>query len=414
MPVQFNSWYPRPGEPDIATLRAMIPGAARLGCEVFVLDAGWYANTQSVEGDWWMRTGDWLVADRLFPDGLEGFAGEVRNRGLEFGIWFEPEAVGPTSKVHHQGGAWLHDLPNEPHWSAGRRIRHLGVPAAREAVRDRMLAVLEATGATWMKWDFNTDLLQGGWPADNGSGTDPLIAHYAGLYELQKDILAARPGLVLEMCAGGGGRFDAAVMRNADVTWMSDKTQAVANLAIHLGSQLAHPPEQCNDWLVEWPPHDGHRRTAADLRGDLPFRTHVAMLGSFGISAPVHEWTDSDLDATSALVTWYKSRHRPLLPVSDQYLLGDDGDLDGRTQSSTVWYASRDGSGGNAFVFQLDAGARMIEIPLEGLDESQVFDVHIGSESLMTASGQALSGGVAIPVDGAYSSTIAQVRPHRT
>jgi len=64
IPVQFNSWYPYFGEPTAATMLALVPRAQRLGCEVFVVDAGWYRPDQGDSAqDWEARIGDWRTRD---------------------------------------------------------------------------------------------------------------------------------------------------------------------------------------------------------------------------------------------------------------------------------------------------------------------------------------------------------------
>jgi len=89
VPVQFNSWYPHPGEPDLAAMLALVPIAQRLGCETFVLDAGWYTTEiEDPAENWWTRTGDWIVNRRLFPRGLEELSGACQCAGLGVGIWF--------------------------------------------------------------------------------------------------------------------------------------------------------------------------------------------------------------------------------------------------------------------------------------------------------------------------------------
>src|SRR5262249_60878421 len=42
MPVQFNSWYPYLGEPNAEAMLGLVPFAQSIGCEVFVVDAGWF------------------------------------------------------------------------------------------------------------------------------------------------------------------------------------------------------------------------------------------------------------------------------------------------------------------------------------------------------------------------------------
>jgi alpha-galactosidase len=323
VPVQFNSWYPYPGEPPVEKMKAFVEVAARLGCEVFVQDAGWYTTEQEdPQENWWTRTGDWVVNRRLFPNGLEELSDYCHSHGLGFGIWFEPEAVSPSAVVRREHPEWLHHIDGEPPRPDQRAILHLGVPAARAFVRERILTILRQTNATWMKWDFNTELRQGGWAPglpESLTHRDPLLAHCQGLYLLQDELRAALPALVLEMCAGGGGRFDAAILSHAHTNWMSDQTQPLKNLAIHFGSQLAHPAIECNDWLIEWPPYHGlHSASEVDYRGDLAFRTRIAMLGTFGISAPVEKWSEDEITLVQSHVAWYKQRVRPLLHEGEQ------------------------------------------------------------------------------------------------
>ena len=46
IPVQFNSWYPYLGEPNGAAMLALVPMVKRLGCEAFVVDAGWFRTDE--------------------------------------------------------------------------------------------------------------------------------------------------------------------------------------------------------------------------------------------------------------------------------------------------------------------------------------------------------------------------------
>ena len=166
VPVHFNTWYPAAERIPIERARQYADRAARLGCTVFVLDAGWYRAAIEREGDgWWHKTGDWIVDERLFPNGLEELADHCRTLGMGFGLWFEPEAVGPGARIRREHPRWLHAIGGRAPGDNERGILHLGIAEARAAVRDRMLDILRRTGAVWMKWDFNADLHQGGWSA---------------------------------------------------------------------------------------------------------------------------------------------------------------------------------------------------------------------------------------------------------
>jgi alpha-galactosidase len=412
VPVQFNSWYPHPGEPSVAAMLEFVPIARQMNCEVFVLDAGWYTTeVEDLGENWWTRTGDWVVNKRLFPNGLEELSDACRAAGLGFGIWFEPEAISPSGLVRREHPDWLHFVDGRAPAPEKRAILNLGIEAAREFARDRIFAILKATNAVWMKWDFNTDLRQGGW-ADlyAGSGdSDPLIAHYEGLYRLQDQIRAAFPELTLEMCAGGGGRFDGAIMRHAHTNWMSDQKQPLRNLAVHFGSQLAHPPVACNDWLIEWPPNSvaGHMSRGAepDARGDLAFRLRIAMLGTLGISAPVSDWSDAEIDIAARHVDWYRRHVRPRVNGADQYQLTEPPPLDGNGDWAAIWYADKDAGGGVGFFFRL-AGAPSRRFRFAGLDPLQSYRLSYLDGPSRRVKGTDLTGGFEVVLDVEFASAV--------
>lgn len=412
IPVQFNSWYPQPGEPHVEQMVGLAHRAANVGCQTFVLDAGWYTTThEDPKEDWWTRTGDWVVNSRLFPSGLTELSHHVRALGMGFGIWFEPEAASPNSTISREHPDWLHDLSEHGLADDDRGVVNLGVPEARDVVRTRIMEVLEQTGARWMKWDMNTNLFQGGWSPslpEARTRQDPLLAHYRGVYALQQEILAAVPDLVLEMCAGGGGRFDAGIMRHAHTNWMSDQSNAIENLSIHFGSQLAHPPEECNDWLIEWPPHDtGRPGISGDQRGGLTFRTMVAMLGSFGISAPLDRWSEDDLQRTRENIHWYKTYIAPMLTRSDQYMLTEQPPPDGESDWAAVWYADKDAAGGNLSVFRLGgSSSATFTAELHGLDPDATYEVITPDGSPAATKGNELS----VRIDQPFSAQLVHIR----
>jgi alpha-galactosidase len=412
IPVQYNSWYVSNEQVPVSKMKEAAAAAAGVGCEVFVLDAGWYAAEVDDPGQgWWLRAGDWIVNRRWFPNGLEELSDTCHALGLDFGIWFEPEAVGPAARIRREHPEWLHAVGGREAAPDQRAILHLGVPEARAWILERMLAVLRAAKAAWMKWDFNVDLGQGGWAPGTPAALahqDPLIAHYRGLYQLQADIRRALPDLTLEMCAGGGGRFDPAIMANAHVNWMSDQTQPLMNLAIHFGSHLAHCAFECNDWLVEWPPHSGVG-AATDVRGDLPFRLRVAMLGSFGLSAPLDRWTDEDRAVASSHVTWYKQIIQPIILNGDQYFLTEPPPLDGNGDWAAVWYAARNGERGVLFAFRLAGTDPQRILALPGLEQEARYRLRTPEGWTDIRTGAQLAEGLLVEIGELFRSTLIYV-----
>jgi len=209
IPVQFNSWYPYLGEPNAAAMLALVPLAKRLGCEAFVVDAGWFrTDDDDSAADWTARTGDWHTSRLRFPNGLREISAACREQVMRFGLWFEPEVIGSLSAIRRNHPEWLHHLHGQPPPLNERAILNLGVPAARRHAFERITRILSRVGIDWMKWDFNADLGAGGWAPglpESLTGQDPLVAHYEGLYRLQDAIRRWFPDLILEMCASGGG-----------------------------------------------------------------------------------------------------------------------------------------------------------------------------------------------------------------
>lgn len=370
VPVQFNTWYVCDEIPDEAWLSRLIPRAVRLGCEVFVLDAGWYGSAAGdPDDDWYLRVGDWIVDRRRLPNGLRALRDSCAAVGMGFGIWCEPESVGPRARIRQTHPDWFHHPNGRPPPSDGRALLHLGVPGAWDHALGVLSGLVRESGATWLKWDFNADLGAGGWAPDLAEtlrGQDPLVAHYQGLYRLQDALRAAHPDLVLEMCASGAGRMDGALLSRAHTNWLSDQPQAVAKLAIHFGLQRAHPAVSCNDWLIDWPPRGYRGVEGTDKRGDLAFRLHVAMLGSFGISAPIDTWTEADIDVAAPHVALYREKARALVHHGDQYPLTPPPPLDGAGEWAAMWYVAKDGRAGVLFAFRLH-GAETRTFPLPGL-----------------------------------------------
>jgi alpha-galactosidase len=381
IPVQYNTWYALKGEPTARIIRRLIPVAARLGCEAFVVDAGWFrAGDQDIVAGWEDRTGDWFTSHLRFPNGLREVADLTRAHGLRFGLWFEPELIGSISLLPRQHPDWLHHVGGALPGTNGRAVLNLGVPAARDYVVERLSQIIAGVGIGWVKWDFNSDLGLGGWapglPAEL-TREDPIVAHYRGLYTALDDVRRRFPDLIMETCASGAGRMDGAILSHAHVNWISDQPAALRKLAIHFGCQLAHPAVVCNDWLVEWPPviPDDEADDPASLArlGDLPFRLRVAMLGSFGISARADHWAAADLDIAAAHIALYRDHLRPIIHHGDQYLLTRGPRTDGTGDWCAVLYLTKDRTHGALFVFRLGGADTTRTFDLPDLDAGETY-----------------------------------------
>ena len=88
-PIVINNWEATYFNFDAEKIDHIVDQAAPLGIEMFVLDDGWFghrdADTSSL-GDWYE------YADKLKSGGgLAGISQRVHDRGMQFGIWIEPQ-----------------------------------------------------------------------------------------------------------------------------------------------------------------------------------------------------------------------------------------------------------------------------------------------------------------------------------
>ena len=88
-PVVYNTWFDRFDHLEPLRLESQLSAARDVGCEVFVVDAGWFGAGPI---GWYNQVGDWREkTDAAFQGRMREFADGVRQAGLGFGLWMEPE-----------------------------------------------------------------------------------------------------------------------------------------------------------------------------------------------------------------------------------------------------------------------------------------------------------------------------------
>lgn len=111
LPIAYNTRFTYRDQIDAATCEKIIPIAAALGLQAFVLDDGWQTNRAADTG----RYGDWLTDKNKFPQGLLPVSTLVRVNKMRFGLWTDATAVSPGSQAALLHPEWLYkSLPDEP------------------------------------------------------------------------------------------------------------------------------------------------------------------------------------------------------------------------------------------------------------------------------------------------------------
>ncbi|MFJ9963211.1 alpha-galactosidase [Streptomyces avermitilis] len=329
-PVLYNSWEATGFDVDEVGQKALAERAAALGVELYVVDDGWFGGRRSDRAG----LGDWTPAPDRFPDGLGPLADRVRELGMRFGLWVEPEMVNPDSDLYRAHPDWVLHLPDR---SRSELRNQLVLNFARRDVADWAYGWLtELVGAhriDFLKWDMNRAFSEAGWPGQQ-DGADRLGTQYVRhLYGVIDRLRADHPGLRIESCSGGGGRIDLGILGRTDQTWASDNTDAADRLWIQHGFSQIYPARTMGCWVTDAPNQFTGRRLP------LRFRFHAAMAGALGIGGDLERWSEAELREGAALVAEYKKvRHLVqhgrldrLSPPSDE-------------SPAVVQYTSADGS----------------------------------------------------------------------
>ncbi|NLA28300.1 MAG: alpha-galactosidase, partial [Propionibacterium sp.] len=208
-PVTLNAWEAVYFDHSLPRLLALAEQAAEVGVERFVLDDGWFGSRRDDHSG----LGDWVVSDDVWPAGLSVLADAVHARGMQFGLWFEPEMISPDSDAARAHPEWiLRPRTHLPIEARHQQVIDLTNPEAYEYVRGQICAVLADTGIDYIKWDFNRDMYEAISPK---SGLPVYHNQVLATYALMDALLEAHPGLEIESCAGGGGRIDLEMMHRA-------------------------------------------------------------------------------------------------------------------------------------------------------------------------------------------------------
>ncbi|MDR2538598.1 MAG: alpha-galactosidase, partial [Bifidobacteriaceae bacterium] len=139
-PVAFNNWEATFFKFSQRKLLKLAHQAQDLGVEMMVLDDGWFKGRDSDTAG----LGDYQVNRKKFPRGLKPFVRKIKQLGLQFGIWLEPEMVNPNSDLYRQHPDWVIQVPNKtPLQGRHQLVLDLCRPAVRDYIVQEVSRVLD-------------------------------------------------------------------------------------------------------------------------------------------------------------------------------------------------------------------------------------------------------------------------------
>jgi hypothetical protein len=293
--VVYNSWFNEEARINEERVLRHVPVAAELGFDAFCIDAAWY-ETSGDPADFHTRgLGTWTLDEKRFPGGLDKVSQAVRDAGMVFGLWFEPERCHPESQVWAEHPEWVRRAPDQEFG-----LVDFGAAAAREWALDVMSSAVERWTLGWLKWDMNVHKLTPFWAGDERAE----LAHNRGVWEVMSALTERHPDLVLEGCSSGGNRVDVEALLRCDTYWISDQTVSPDMVrGTMLNALRVLPAQHC--YLSLSPQLEGQ---GVD---DYPDEWFVGnMAGVFGIMELLAEWPPAVRERAARHIATFKSvRH---------------------------------------------------------------------------------------------------------
>lgn len=267
-PLLINNWEGTGMEFDDDKLVEIARWAKNMGLDMLVMDDGWFG----ARNDDHRGLGDWDVNETKLKGGLGSLISRVKEMGLKFGIWYEPEMISPDSDLYRAHPDWCVHVPNRDR-SQGRW--QYVIDMTREDVRnylfEKMSNVLGKYDIDYIKWDFNRNITEAGSALLPPHQQKEFFHRFIlGTYELMGRIVDAYPHLLFENCSGGGGRYDPGMLYYSPQIWCSDNTDALCRVDIQFGSSLCYPASV----------QGAH--VSASARTGYQTKKNLALWGSFG------------------------------------------------------------------------------------------------------------------------------------
>lgn len=297
-PVLYNSWEATGFNVNEADQEELAEKAASIGVERFVMDDGWFGQRKNDHAG----LGDWYVNPQKFPKGLKPLIDKVHSLGMDFGLWVEPEMVNPDSDLYRKHPDWVLNFPGRPRTEARNQlVLNLARPDVRAYVFHFLDDLLNKNDIAFLKWDYNRNWSEPGWPAVAPDEQKEVYVKYVqNLYSILRELRAKHPNLEIESCSGGGGRVDLGILGYTDEVWPSDNTDPFDRLTIQDGFTYAYTPGVMMAWVTDSPNGFNNRTTS------IEYRFLSSMQGSLGVGANLDKWTPKDFAEAKSLITTYK------------------------------------------------------------------------------------------------------------
>ena len=394
LPVLYNSWEATAFDVNTQGQLELAKKAAELGCELFVMDDGWFGKRNNDCAG----LGDWFVNEEKFPNGLDELINGVNALKMDFGLWFEPEMVQRDSDLFRAHPDWVYHYPTrENNELRNQLVLNLTKPEVEQYVFDCMDKMLEKHNIRYIKWDMNRPFSEVG--AENLENAQELwLRHTKAVYAIADRLKEKYPYLQLEACASGGGRADLGALGHFDMVWTSDNTDPLDRLVIQKGFSMLYPIKCMRAWVTDW--NDNRRPVSLD------FRFASSMQGSLSIGANLNEYSKQDMEKAKKYIALYKEI-RPIIQFGKLYRL--------RNESAHGYWANEYVGDNEAVLFVMTTAHTLDNrhhkvLNLRGLDEKAKYSYTVDGKDFVHSGAYLMNGGLSLELYNPFDAKIIRIK----
>ena len=394
LPVLYNSWEATAFDVNTQGQLELAKKAAELGCELFVMDDGWFGKRNNDCAG----LGDWFVNEEKFPNGLDELINGVNALKMDFGLWFEPEMVQRDSDLFRAHPDWVYHYPTrENNELRNQLVLNLTKPEVEQYVFDCMDKMLEKHNIRYIKWDMNRPFSEVG--AENLENAQELwLRHTKAVYAVADRLKEKYPYLQLEACASGGGRADLGALGHFDMVWTSDNTDPLDRLVIQQGFSMLYPIKCMRAWVTDW--NDNRRSVSLD------FRFASSMQGSLSIGANLNEYSGQDIQKAKKYIALYKEI-RPIIQFGKLYRL--------RNESAHGYWANEYVGENEAVLFVMTTAHTLDNrhhkvLKLRGLEEKAKYSYTVDGREFVHSGAYLMNGGLSLELYNPFDAKIIRIK----
>ena len=311
-PVLVNSWEACYFDFDGNAIVELAGQAAELGIELVVLDDGWFGHRNDDNSS----LGDWEVNEGKLGCSLMELSERIHEKGVQFGIWIEPEMVSEDSNLYRSHPEWALQIPGKkPVRARNQLVLDFANPQVVQYIYEKISNVLKQGKIDYVKWDMNRSLFDIYSSSTTNQGK-VFYDYMLGVYRLLDLLTSEFPDILWEGCSGGGGRFDMGMLYYTPQIWCSDNTDAIDRIHIQYGTSFGYPLSTMGSHVSAVPNHQTGRKT------DIHTRGVVAMTGAFGYELDLGKLSDIEKEQVRKQITMYH-KIAPLVQNGAYYRLSN-------------------------------------------------------------------------------------------